>query len=225
MKLENEQQQNIAHSDAELAEARAAADRRREVANIEAEQAARLRQQELQLSVEEARREQERASKQAIELTSAQVGKSTAIVEAEGRAEAIRLVAAATRDAAVAEAAGKEAGLLADARGAQAMLEAQAEGTRQLVEACGSEALRDVLWVNHGIPQALAAAKADAVQGMHPKVFSVSGDSAGAVLSKIITGMAPVLDLVENRDTLHKAFKAADETVNGDRVAAKVGDQ
>ena len=55
----------------------------RTVADIEAKQSANLRQEKLQLQVEEARREQQRAAKQAEFVTSAQVDKTAAVITAE----------------------------------------------------------------------------------------------------------------------------------------------
>jgi hypothetical protein len=76
------------------------------------------------------------------------------------------------------------------------MLEARAEGARQMVDACGADAelLLGMMNVQNGIPQAAFKSAADAVQGLQPQMFSMSGDSLGAQIGQVIGGMTPVIE-------------------------------
>lgn len=176
------------------------------MANVEANAARERRTQELQKEIEEATARQTVEAKRATDLTAANVdaeckvreaeGKRDAAIEqAKGEAEAIRLVAEAKQAEGIALARALYAELEAKANGEKALLEARADGAKLLVQACNSDPniLLNMLSVQNGIPQAAYQGVADALKGMNPQVFSLSGNDAGTDLARIIGGFAPAL--------------------------------
>lgn len=115
---ENESSAKVAESNAKLAEIRAEASRRADVAQAEARQKIYL-----------AQREEELARLAKTELAPQEIEKKRIEIQAEAEAERQRREARGQADAILAK-------YLAEAEGIQKVLEAKAEGYRKLVEAC-----------------------------------------------------------------------------------------
>jgi len=220
VRLENEQRETMAASNARLAEAVAESSRRESVAKIEAEAMAHTREQELQIQVEEARRKQHEKSLQASILVQNEVEAQALVVKADGQqeakvkeatgeAESIKLVAQARADEQRmmldAHASGELAMLKAKAEGELAMLNARAKGTGEFVKACNSDPnlIREVLWVQNEIPQELAKQNAAAVQGLNPQIWNLArGDDVGTTISTMLAGLTPGLDLLRKNNII-----------------------
>jgi hypothetical protein len=56
-----------------------------------------------------------------------------------------------------------------------------------------------VLQIYHGIPQRVAAEHANAVQGLKPQIFAMSGDDPSTMLARLLTGLQPVLNLLQKK--------------------------
>jgi hypothetical protein len=230
-KFESEQASRIAQAQADLAVTEEETRKLSEVAAVEADAARDQRRHELQVQVEKLAAYQLIEAQRATDLTKTKVaaeclmreaqGEREANIErAEGKAQAIRLMADAEADAerqlGEAKAAVTLADLKAKADGEMHMLEARAEGAARLVEACGNDAdvLSNMLAVQNKIPQAAFQGVADAMQGMNPQIFSMSGDESGTSLARVVGGFAPVLG------ALQKAWDTSPATV-GEASPAK----
>ncbi len=119
VKGENTAQERIAESNANLAEVRASADQRSDVAAAKAREAILI-----------AEREQELARLAKERLAPQEIDKKRVEIEAEAAAERFRREARGKADATLLR-------YEAEAAGVRQVLEAKAEGYRQLVEACG----------------------------------------------------------------------------------------
>lgn len=176
----NQRKIAIAKSVAELAEAEADGRQRREVADVNATMASRQREIELQILVEEKRREQLLASERA-EVSSKKV------IEAE----MIERLA----DAHLYE-------QQREAEGTRELYKAQADGLQSVYEACGQQAdlTQFYLALNDDLYGKLAQQSANAVQGLKPNmnIWMTGGSGSGStdVLSSIkqLQGLGPVLD-------------------------------
>ena len=189
LEAEKEIAQREADRDVVLAEAL----KMKLIANVTTEAAQRLKDEELQKGVEEARQERELAAMRALQLSKAKV-----------EAECLLTIANAKRDADVMQADGealaierKATALLiqlkAEAEGEAAKLEAQATGTEQMVLACGDTPPETIMGIHAGIPQKVAEEQAKAVANMKPQLFSVSGNDLSASVSGLISGLTPVV--------------------------------
>lgn len=220
VRLENEQRETMAASNAALAEAVAESGRRESVAKIEADAMAQTREQELQIQIEEARRLQMEKSLQASILVQNEVEARALVVKAEGEQEAkiktamgesesIKLVAQARADEQrlmlEANAEGELAMLKAKAEGELAMLQARAVGTGEFVKSCNSDPalIREVLWVQNEIPQEIAKQNANAVQNLNPQIWNLArGDDVGTTISTMLAGLTPGLDLLRKNGVI-----------------------
>lgn len=167
-------------AEADLAERKAEAMQRMEIAAIEAQNARDLREQELLKKLELARNEQNLEANRARELTSMRVQAECALRKAEGErdaaitaasgvADSMRLVAKAEQEKGEALARAKQADLEAQANGARAMLVARADGNK--VQAL---ALLAELEAKAKGEQAMLAARADGARQM---VEACNGDT------------------------------------------------
>ncbi|QKF94097.1 flotillin domain-containing protein [Fadolivirus algeromassiliense] len=170
---ENERRQEIEKSNAELAVVKAAALQKTQLANIEAENAARIREAELQKEVEQRRVSMETEKLRATDLSAAQVHAETYMKEAEGKANALRVEA--------------EARLFAkqkEADGILAVYNAQSSGIEKLIGSFGNNpsSLIQYLMLDKGVYETLARTNADAIKGLNPKitVWNTSSDGTGS---------------------------------------------
>ncbi len=203
-------QQQIAKAAADLAVVNAESKRRSDISNVEAMAAASQKKEELQCQIEEHRANQLLSAKRADTLTTekvkaeclrvaAEIERDAIIIKATGAAQAMEIEAKAIRFQGEQDAAIIFAKLNAEAQGKQALLEAQAEGTQKLVMACDGkpELLTSVLNIYNGIPQVIARENANAVQGLKPQIWSMSGDDAGSQISKMLGSLAPLADVYQ----------------------------
>ncbi len=212
--IEFDTQQQIAISSANLEVVKSASKQREEVSRIEANAAALLCKEELQLQIETKREDQLLVAKRADQLTSNKVAAQCLMVEAQakgdasmaealGKAQSIETIAKATRFEGEQKAAVIFANLKAEADGKLALLMAQAQGTQELVKACNNdpETLRTLLNIYNEIPQTIARESAKAVQNLNPQIWSLSGDSAGSQIANMLASLSPMIDMYKKVTT------------------------
>ena len=162
---ENTSNANIAESNAKLAEIRAEAKRRADVAAAKALEAIMI-----------AEREQELARLAKTELAPQEIEKKRIEIAAEAEAERNRRVARGEADAILAK-------YMAEAEGVQKVLEAKAEGYRQLVGACAENPqVAPTLLLIEQLPQ-LVAEQVKAVQNL--KIDKITVWDSGRAGSQI----------------------------------------
>jgi flotillin len=186
---ENQAQQEIAGSDANLAEVRAEAKRRADVATAEAAKAIYLAERE---------REFARLAKE--DLASQEIEKQRIEIEAEAEAERTRRVARGQADAILAK-------YMAEAEGTQKVLEAKAEGYQRLILACTENPqLASTFLMIEQLPT-LVAEQVKAIQNLKIDKITVwdsgagfrggEGGSTANFLSSLIGSLPAMHDLAE----------------------------
>ena len=159
---ENTSSANIAESNANLAEVRAAADQRSQVASAQAREAILI-----------AEREQELARLSKEELAPQEIEKRRIEIAAEAEAERARRVAKGEADAVLLR-------YQAEAEGTQRVLEAKAEGYHRLVEACASNPdIAPTLLLIEQLPT-LVAEQVKAIQNLQIDKITVWDGGRGA---------------------------------------------
>lgn len=158
---ENQSSAKVAESNAELAEIRAEASRRSDVAAAEARQKIFL-----------AQREEELAKLAKEKLAPQEIEKKRVEIEAEAKAERERREARGEADAILAK-------YEAEAKGIQQVLEAKAEGYRKLVEACAqSPEVAPTLLMIEQLPE-LVAQQVKAIQNLKIDKITVWDSGSG----------------------------------------------
>jgi flotillin len=193
---ENDAKKRIFESNAALAVTQAELYRQTEIAKIDSEKAAKIRDYELQEKVEQRRLAQETEYRRAQEMSKAQVDAEKAVKEAEGQSQSVRIAA----DAALYESQKRSEGKLYDsqkiAEGTLADLNSQSQGMQELVGAFGgdTEALLKYLLVRDDVLVKLGKSNADAIQGLNPKInhWNMGGGNADPI-SNILKLVPPVL--------------------------------
>ncbi len=200
---ENERKQDIEKSNAELAVIQAEASRKREIAQIEAINAAKIREAELQREVEQKRISMETEKLRASDMSKTQVYAEMEIKKAEGLATAMRLKA--------------EAELYAkqkEAEGIRAVLEAQSSGVDKLIASFGGnrDGLIQYLMVDKGLYEKLAEKNAEAIRGLQPKIVSWvtshdSSDSSSVAkpIADIFKMLPPLLTTINDQTGIKPA--------------------
>ena len=217
----NKAQQDILASQAELAERKAEADKRAEIASKTAKAQADQAAYNAEKVTQEARQARDEAFARADKVAQANAEKEkvrvdaeakalVAKIEAEGRASAIRAQAQGEADATIARAkADAEAikvKLIAEADGKKALLDAQAEG---LAKFANADAAVQIL-VAQQIPE-LARTQAEAIKSLKiDKVVVMGGGATGNAGAG-----AFVQDLFRNVMPLHETAEAAGITLPG----------
>lgn len=173
VKKENEKRQEIEMSIAQLEIVKAEALRKKEIAKIEALNAANMRQAELQKLVEEQNLKKEIERLRANDLSKAQVHLETLTKEAEGQANAIKIQADAHLYSKQKE-----------AEGIQKIYEAQSHGIDKLIGTFGNNSnnLLKYLMLDKGLYKELAEINAKAIQNLNPKItiWNTSNDSGSS---------------------------------------------
>lgn len=199
MVKENERNAEIATSNAALAKAEAEAKQVSEVARIEAENNARMREAELEKQVFELKKQMEMEEKRSRLLTAATVSAEAEVAEAEGKAKAMELLADA-----------KFYQQSKEAEGIQVTYDARAAGLERLYSAAGSD--KDLVKYELGLDKELfkklAEENAKAVQGLNPKINiwntgNSTADPMNPILN-IVQSMAPMLNGLEGKIDLSK---------------------
>lgn len=209
MVKENERNAEIAASNAALAKAEAEASQVSEVARIEAENNAKKREAELEREVYELKKQMEMEEKRSRLLTASKVSAEAAVAEAEGQAEAMKLLADA-----------KFYQQSKEAEGIQVTYDARAEGLSRLYSAAGSDSdlVKYELGLDKELFKKLAEENAKAVQGLNPKINvwntgSSTSDPMNPILN-VVQSMAPMLDGLQGKldfSKLAESTKALDE--------------
>jgi flotillin len=159
---ENQSSAKVAESNASLAEIRAEASRRSDVAAAEARQKIYL-----------AQREEELAKLAKEQLAPQEIEKKRVEIEAEAKAERERREARGEADAILAR-------YEAEAKGIQQVLEAKAEGYRKLVEACAKNPeVAPTLLMIEQLPE-LVAQQVKAIQNLKIDKITVWDSGSGA---------------------------------------------
>lgn len=159
---ENQSSAKVAESNASLAEIRAEASRRADVAAAEARQKIYL-----------AQREEELAKLAKEQLAPQEIEKKRVEIEAEAKAERERREARGEADAILAK-------YEAEAKGIQQVLEAKAEGYRKLVEACAKNPeVAPTLLMIEQLPE-LVAQQVKAIQNLKIDKITVWDSGSGA---------------------------------------------
>lgn len=180
---ENSRRQEIEKSHAELNVIKAIAQQKTQIAYIEAENSAKVREAELQREVEQKRIAMETEKLRAIDLAKSQVGAEAHIKDAEGAATSLKIKAEAELYAKQKEADAilytkqKEAEALLffkqnEAKGITAVYEAQSDGLQKLIDSFGGNqaGLIQYLMLDRGLYERLAQTNADAIKGLNPKI-------------------------------------------------------
>lgn len=168
---ENTNSARVAESDAKLAEIRAEAMRKGDVAQAEA-----------QTAILEKEREQELARLAKEQLAPQEIEKDRIVIAAEAEAEKRRREAQGEADAELAK-------YLAEAQGTQKVLEAKAEGYRQLMEAAGENPqVAPTLLMIEQLP-ALVAEQVKAIQNLKIDKITVWDSGSSQIESKDGGGM------------------------------------
>lgn len=209
----NKAEQDIVASQAELAEKKAEADRRAEVAQKTAKAAAEEAAYLAQKATEEARAARDEAAAVADQVAKANAAKEKVRVDAEAQAVVARTLAegeaaaarataegeaAAIRARAEAEAAAIALKLKAEAEGKEALLNAQAEGLKRF----GNTADAVQLIVAQQLV-AFAEVQAEAIKGLKMDKIVVMGGSNGGGASAVVQ------DLFKGVLPLHEVARAA----------------
>ncbi|CAG8719826.1 7974_t:CDS:2, partial [Racocetra fulgida] len=189
--IENERKISIAQAEMTLSTKKSEYDQQVKIAAIESEQAAKMRQAELQKEVEERRllSETERLRVQ-------HVAKATA------EFEAAKAIANAKLYTAQKEAEAELYKKQKDAEGVLALYNAQAEGIKNLMQAFGGDrqAALQYVMIERGVYQQLAKENAQAIQGLNPKITVWNtGDPNGNVnnanpIANIFQSLPPLFD-------------------------------
>lgn len=188
---ENTSAAQIAESNAKLAEIRAEAERRSDVANAKAQEAILI-----------AEREQELANLSKVELAPQEIEKRRIEIAADAEAERVRLIARGEADAILAK-------YNAEAEGVQKVLEAKAQGYNELVKACAENPqIAPTLLIIEQLPQ-LVAEQVKAIKDLKIDKITVWDSGAGGAsgngsqgatanfLSGLIGSLPPIHELAE----------------------------
>lgn len=184
--MENKRRQDIELSNAELAVVHAAASQKTQIANIEADKMAQIREAELQKEVEQRRISMETEKLRASDMSRAQVYAEINMKEAEGKAKALEI-----------EAIAKLFAKQKEADGILAVYNAQSAGIEKLIESFGgnTDSLMRYIMLDKGMYEKLAQTNAAAIQGLNPKITIWSGmDSNGS--GSYAKNIADVLKMV-----------------------------
>ena len=190
--IENDRQQAIIKSVAEMEKTKAEQQQIIQQAKIRAEQEAEALKMELLKQVETKRQEMELEKQRALELTKSKVSAETTIKDAEGRAQSQKLLA----DAQLYSKQKEAEGLLAT-------YQAQAEGLQKVVSSFGGDAraLLSYTMLEKGIYEKLADANAKAIQGLNPKITVWTHDPKQSldVVQNLGKSLVPLLDTIKDQ--------------------------
>ena len=200
-RIQNDRDRDMAESNKDLSIARSEYHQLEEIARIEGEMAAKLREVALKQQLEAARVQVELESRRAADLVEARVGAESTVERAEATAEAKRREANAV--------------LYSDekrAEGVRLVMDAQAAGLERMLHASGgnTQLLQFYLAHNSGLYVDIAKETAVAVRDMSPKVHvwntggagdGASNDSFGFI-RQLMTSVSPILDVMQHQTSV-----------------------
>lgn len=201
--VENQRQQEILKSSAELEKIRAEQDFIIKQALIKAENEALITKMTLEKEVEVKRSLMELEKQRASDLSSTQVKAEMEAKRAEGEANSKRILADALL---YSEQKNAEAILYAkqkEAEGINAVYSAKAEGFKKLVDSFGGnpQALISYTMMDKGVYEKLAESNAKAIQGLNPKITVWTHDASKGMepIQNLAKGIIPMLDTIESQ--------------------------
>lgn len=190
--VENNRQQEILKSQADLEKTKAEQDLIIRQAAIRSEQEAEALRMQLLKDVEVRRQQMELEKQRASDLTKSTVAAEIAAKDAEGKAAGQRILA--------------EAALYQkqkEAEGIAAVYSAQAEGLQRLINSFGGDAraLLSYTMLEKGIYEKLAEANAKAIKDMNPKITVWTHDPASSMsaIQNLGKGLIPMLDTIQDQ--------------------------
>jgi flotillin len=199
---ENEKQQEIEKSNADLAVVKNQAFQKSEVSKIEAVNAAKIREAELAKEVEQKRIAVETEKLRASNMSEAQVRAETNVKDAEGISNSLKLKS--------------EAELYAEQRKAEGILavyNAQSSGIQNLIASFDNDksALVQYLMIDKGLYEKLANCNANAIKGLQPKIvqWNTTSNPAGQkgtdAIADIMKMLPPMLTTIHDQTGIKPA--------------------
>jgi len=231
---ENDAAMKIAHSNADLAEMRAEAKRRSDIADIDAKNRTEIRNIELQTEMEKNRISQQTELLRAQLFSKANVEAETTIKKAEGLARQVEIEAQARAAQMRIEAEAKAISIetlananlhakLKEADGIQKLYDAQANGITELMRSFGNDknSLLQFVMLEKNVYQQLAKENANAIQNLNPKITvwntTSSGSSFADPFKNIMQMIPPLLTTINDQTGL----KIGGDIVSHDNVDKK----
>ena len=196
---ENLRRAEIAASEAELAEAKALSKKRTDIANVEAKIAAQERQVELERELFIKTKEQETERQRSASFVTAKVHAESLVIESEGQAKSMELLADANFYQKQKE-----------ADGIKAVYEAQADGLNKLLTSAGNDPslAQFYLALDKNLYPELAKYGADAVKGMKPE-FRIWNTGSGSdssdptiPITKLVQSLSPLMQGMKDQGNL-----------------------
>lgn len=221
VKIENERDQAIAETTKDLEVAKAHYARDTELARIEAQMKAKMREIDMQRDVEESRVRQEMQTSRAKDLVKATVDAESRVAQAQGEFGSKSKLADAELYVMNTQAEAKKRMADADvyaeqkrAEGLSAVYQAEANGVQQILQACeGNAALYQFkLAVSSNLYPQLAAENAKAIHGLQPKINIWNTGNGGAEhntyksIQDIVRMIPPMMDVLNTQTDLKLPF-------------------
>lgn len=201
--VENERLQTILQSDAQLAKTRAEQEYLIRQAQIDATSKATILETEKQKEIEAKRLETETEKARAEKLSTVRVTAEIVKREAEGQADAIKILAEANLEKARKDAQALFVLKEREAAGIRAVYEAQGAGLEKLLNTLGNnpQALLAYMMIDRNMYQELAKANADAIKGLNPKitVWTNDGNKAFDAISGLGKSIVPLIDTIHEQ--------------------------
>jgi flotillin len=201
--VENQRQQQILKSQAELEKTRAEQNLIITQAKIKADNEALIKRMEMEKEVEIKRSHMELEKQRATDFSTIQVKAEIEAKKAEGDANSKKIMADADLYAKQKEAEANLYAKKAEAEGVEALYRAQAEGLNKLVASFGgnSQALISYTMLEKGIYEKLAGANAEAIKGLNPKitVWTHDPNQAFNTVQNLSKSVIPMLDTIQEQ--------------------------
>lgn len=201
--VENQRQQEILKSNAELEKIRAEQDFIIKQAMIKAENEALITKMTLEKEVEIKRSLMELEKQRASDLSSTQVKAEMEAKKAEGESNSTKIKADALLYSEQKNAEAKLYSKQKEAEGINAVYSAQAEGFKKLVDSFGGnpQALISYTMMDKGVYEKLAESNAKAIQGLNPKITVWTHDASKGMepIQNLARGVIPMLDTIESQ--------------------------
>lgn len=201
--VENQRQQEILKSNAELEKIRAEQHFIIKQAMIKADNEALITKMTLEKEVEIKRSLMELEKQRASDLSSTQVKAEMEAKKAEGESNSTKIKADALLYSQQKNAEAMLYAKLKEAEGINAVYSAQAEGFKKLIDAFGGnpQALISYTMMDKGIYEKLAESNAKAIQGLNPKITVWTNDASKGMdpIQNLARSVIPMLDTIESQ--------------------------
>ena len=201
--VENQRQQEIIKSNAELEKIRAEQDFIIKQAIIKSENEALITKMTMEKEVEIKRSLMELEKQRASDLSSTQVKAEMEAKKAEGEANSAKIKAEALLYSEQKNAEAKLYAKQKEAEGINAVYSAKAEGYKKLIDSFGgnAQALISYTMMDKGVYEKLAESNAKAIQGLNPKITVWTHDASKGMepIQNLARGVIPMLDTIESQ--------------------------